>query len=168
MRKWFAAALVFAGAFVLGARTTTPKKKSPAPDYSQFQKKLSKDERISHVLDRLTFGPRPGDVAAVKKIGLKKWIGLQLHPERIKENPELAKKLAPLKTLRMSPAEMVSSYPTPQMVRAIMQGRQPLPRDPILRTAVERMERRFKLKQTADNGDPLEPAIPLDQLLTPD
>jgi hypothetical protein len=35
-------------------------------DFSQFQKKLSKDQQILHALDRLTFGPRPGDVEAVK------------------------------------------------------------------------------------------------------
>ena len=54
-----------------------------------FQEKLSKDEQVLHALDRLTFGPRPGDVEVVKKMGVKKWIDLQLHPERIAENPAL-------------------------------------------------------------------------------
>src|SRR5215470_7235099 len=52
-------------------------------DYGQFEKKLSKDQAILHALDRLTFGPRPGDIAAVKKMGLDAWIDLQLHPEKI-------------------------------------------------------------------------------------
>ena len=39
-----------------------------------FQKKLGKDDQMLHALDRLTFGPRPGDVERLKKIGLKKWI----------------------------------------------------------------------------------------------
>ena len=81
--------------------------RTKSPDYSRFQKKLSKDQQILHALDRLTFGPRPGDVEAVKKMGLKKWIDLQLHPERIAENPELARKLEPLESLRMSQAETV-------------------------------------------------------------
>src|ERR1700676_1057967 len=51
-----------------------------------FQKKLPKDDQILHALDRLTFGPRPGDVERLKKMGLKKWIDLQLHPERVREN----------------------------------------------------------------------------------
>ena len=50
--------------------------------------------RSLHALDRLTFGPRPGDVERVEKMGLKKWIDAQLHPERIPENPILAEKLA--------------------------------------------------------------------------
>ena len=87
-----------------------------------FQKKLNNDQQVLHALDRLTFGPRPGDFAQVKKMGLKKWIDLQLHPERIAENAELKRKLEPLESLRMTPLETVQHYPTPQMIRAIAQG----------------------------------------------
>ena len=80
-------------------------------DYSQFEKRLGKDQEILHALNRLTFGPRPGDVEAVRKMGLKKWIDQQLHPERIAENPELAERLRPLKSLPMSPAEVATNYP---------------------------------------------------------
>ena len=128
--------------------------------------KLSKDEQVIHALNRLTFGPRPGDVEAVRKMGVKKWIDLQLHPERIAENPELAQRLAPLESLRLSQADTERNYPNPQMIRAIAAGRQPMPEDPVTRAAVERVVQRFKVKKdTADNG-PLEPAVPLDQLLT--
>jgi hypothetical protein len=48
-----------------------------------FSQPLSKDQEVLHALNRLTFGPRPGDVEAVRKMGLKKWIDQQLHPERI-------------------------------------------------------------------------------------
>ena len=83
-----------------------------------FQKKLTKDEQILHALDRLTFGPRPGDIEHVKKIGLKKWLDLQLHPERIPENSDLEAKLQPLESLRMTPMEAVQHYPPPQLPRA--------------------------------------------------
>jgi uncharacterized protein (DUF1800 family) len=65
-------------------------------NYSDFEKKLDGDQAILHALNRLTFGPHPGDIEAVKKIGLSQWIDLQLHPERIPENKELAKLLEPL------------------------------------------------------------------------
>jgi len=149
-------------ALALSART--PKTK-PIADYTQFQKKLSKDQQILHALDRLTFGPRPGDVEAVRKMGLKKWIDLQLHPERIRENPELAARLEPLESLRMTQAETVSSYPTPQLIRAVALGRQPLPEDPVLRAAVERQVRRIKAKKDGTDADPVEPAVKLDELL---
>ena len=80
-------------------------------DYSRFEKSLSKDQEILHALDRLTFGPRPGDVAAVKKLGLKKWIEAQLHPEQIAENPELERRLKPLESLRMTQADAIEAYP---------------------------------------------------------
>ncbi len=48
-----------------------------------FEQKLTYDQAILHALSRLTFGPRPGDIQAVRTMGLKQWIDLQLHPERI-------------------------------------------------------------------------------------
>jgi Protein of unknown function (DUF1800) len=66
-----------------------------------FNQKLSPDQQIVHALNRLTFGPRPGDVEEVRRIGLSKWIELQLHPEQVSENPALEAKLKPLATLGM-------------------------------------------------------------------
>jgi len=140
-----------------------------------FQKKLSKDQQILHALDRLTFGPRPGDVAHVKKVGLKKWIDLELHPERIQENPDLEAKLQPLESLRMTPLEAVQHYPTPQMIRAIAAGRQPMPDDPVLRASIQRLIVRYKVNKEAATGgkggaafDPnadMEPAKKLEEVL---
>ncbi len=139
-----------------------------------FQKKLSSDQQILHALDRLTFGPRPGDAGHVKKMGLKKWIDLQLHPERIQESADLEAKLQPLESLRMSPLEAVQHYPAPQMILAIAQGRQPMPNDPLLRASVERMIQRFKARKdsagqgaavTLDPNADLEPAKPLNEVL---
>jgi uncharacterized protein (DUF1800 family) len=99
-------------------------------------------------------------------MGVKKWIDLQLHPERIPENPELAQKLAPLESLRLSQAETERTYPNPQMIRAIAAGRQPIPQDPVTRAAVERVIQRFKAKKNIGDSASLEPAAALDQLLT--
>jgi uncharacterized protein (DUF1800 family) len=130
--------------------------------------KLSKDEQVIHALNRLTFGPRPGDVEAVRKRGVKRWIDLQLHPERIAENPELGQRLGPLESLRLSQADTERTYPNPQMIRAVARGRQPMPDDPVTRAAVERVIQRFKAKKNDGDNAPLEPAVPLDQLLTRD
>jgi uncharacterized protein (DUF1800 family) len=45
--------------------------------------RLTEDEKIAHVLARLTFGARPGDAARVRAMGIDRWIDEQLHPERI-------------------------------------------------------------------------------------
>jgi uncharacterized protein (DUF1800 family) len=78
-----------------------------------FNQKLSPDQQIVHALNRLTFGPRPGDVEEVRRIGLNKWIELQLHPDQVSENPALEAKLKPLATLGMSLLDVVNEY-TPQ------------------------------------------------------
>ncbi len=152
-----------------------PKKPKPANDNKLFQKKLSKDEQILHALDRLTFGPRPGDVARVKKIGLKKWIFEQLHPDRMDENPVLETRLQALESLRMTPLEAVQHYPPPQMIRAIAQGKQPLPDDLLLRASVERFLVRYRMKigQPSTNSalpevkEDLEPIRRLEEILSP-
>src|SRR5689334_12585171 len=67
----------------------------------RFDQKLTPERQIIHVLNRLTFGARPGDVEQVRRVTVQKWIDQQLHPEQISENPMLAAKLEPLETLKL-------------------------------------------------------------------
>ena len=165
-RKFFAVStLLLCTVALVAARTSKPK---PPADYTAFRHKLSKDDQIVHALDRLAFGPRPGDVEAVRKLGLKKWIDLQLHPERIPENPEVARRLEPLESLRMSQSDAERNYPNPQMIRAIATGRQAMPEDPVTRAAVERVIRRLKARKDAADPNATEPVTPLDQILARD
>jgi uncharacterized protein (DUF1800 family) len=76
----------------------------------RFDSKLTQDRQILQALNRLTFGPRPGDVDEVRHMRVEKWMELQLHPERIPENPELEAKLKPLATLHMDVAEILKQY----------------------------------------------------------
>src|SRR5581483_12083780 len=78
-----------------------------------FDQRLAPDQQIIHAISRLTFGPRPGDADEVRRVGLTKWIELQLHPERTTENPVLQDKLQPLESLRMSLPDVIAKY-TPQ------------------------------------------------------
>src|SRR5579884_1671999 len=126
--------------------------RKPAPD-APFRAKLDRNSHALHAVERLTFGPRPGDVEAVRRLGVKKWVDLQLHPERIPENPELARRLAPLDSLRMSTLELQQHYPTRQYARAVMNGRAEMPDDPGARRAIENMIARFKAKQDGTKSD---------------
>jgi uncharacterized protein (DUF1800 family) len=138
-------------------------------DARQFLQQIPKKDRIAQALNRLTFGPRPGDSEQVAKMGLNKWIDLQLHPDRIPENPALTEKLKHMDTLAMSSTELVKHYPTPQMVRQMANGMMPLPTDPERRRIVQRQVDRVARKKEP-NDPPTPPAANADglrSLLTP-
>jgi uncharacterized protein (DUF1800 family) len=80
---------------------------------SRADQKIPIDRQIPHVLKRLTFGPRPGDVDQVRRVGLDKWIDLQLHPELVPENPLLDAKLKPLRTLHLAMWQILEQYGAP-------------------------------------------------------
>ncbi len=59
-----------------------PAAPAPVPQTAAPREQLP-DQQVLQVLNRLGFGPRPGDVARVRAMGVDRWIDLQLHPERI-------------------------------------------------------------------------------------
>jgi uncharacterized protein (DUF1800 family) len=74
---------------------------------------LSADEAIFHALNRLAYGPRPGDVERVRQMGLAKWIDQQLNPNSI-DDKALEARLENYPTLRMSSARLIEEYPQPK------------------------------------------------------
>ncbi len=92
--------------------------------------------RALHALNRLTFGPRPGDVQQVMAMGVDQWIALQLHPEKI-DDSVLNSRLEPLRTLRMSTQEIAEDFPDPQEINQVMNGKRSMPSDPALRMVYE-------------------------------
>ncbi len=98
-------------------------KKLSAPKIPQ----MTDDQKALHALNRLTFGPRPGDLELVNRMGVHQWIEWQLQPESIVENPILLAKLEPLDTLQMNTAAMLQKYPSPQMIKQMADGKMPLP-----------------------------------------
>lgn len=49
-------------------------------------RELASDQQVRHVLNRLAFGARPDDYAAVKRVGVDRWVGEQLAPARIDDH----------------------------------------------------------------------------------
>ncbi len=108
--------------------------------------RMEEEKRVLHALNRLTFGPRPGDVEKVRALGVDKWIEQQLNPPQ-GEDSALEARLAPLRTLHMSTGEMMEEFPPPQVVRAIAEGRMSLPSDPERRAAYQAQIERYKARQ---------------------
>ena len=74
---------------------------------------LSLDEAIHHALNRLAYGPRPGDTERIKQLGLARWIDLQLNPSSI-DDKALEARLENLPSIRMSTAALIRDYPQPK------------------------------------------------------
>ncbi len=79
-------------------------------------RELNEEEAILHALNRLGFGPRPGQVEQIEKTGLEKWIQAQLHPEAIAD-PVVDARLAEYHSLALASKELLDQYP-PQDVAA--------------------------------------------------
>lgn len=81
-------------------------------DTRSGNKPLTEDQKIIHVLNRLGFGARPGDVERVKQIGLDKYIDQQLNPSSINDSAAESK-VKSLEIFNMSTAEVFAKYPNP-------------------------------------------------------
>ncbi|HEY6185022.1 MAG TPA: DUF1800 family protein, partial [Terriglobales bacterium] len=114
-------------ALAVSSLNVNGRKHKPKAQHPPAIPQMSEDQKVLYAQNRLAYGPRPGDVGALKKIGVNRWIEQQLHPESIPENPKLLAKLQPLETLALPAARLIESYPPPQLVRAMVQGRAALP-----------------------------------------
>ena len=108
---------------------------------------LTEDQRILHVLNRLGFGARPGDVERVKAMGLDNYINQQLSPEKISDSVA-ENKLAELTTLNMTTAELYGKFPQPGQLLRQLQARGMLPDN-----LAEARENRVKGGANAKPGD---------------
>jgi len=117
-------ALVFSLGFEVAATAATPataKDKKSRQDSSLKGlpiSELSPEEAILHALNRLAYGPRPGDVERVRQMGLAKWIEEQLNPASI-DDQAIQARLANYPTLRLSTARLIEEYPQPKQAAKV-------------------------------------------------
>lgn len=137
--RWTAIVLLLAVPAVL----TYAKKKDKA---ASAQSQMDEQKRAVHALNRLSFGPQPGEVQRVAAMGVDKWIELQLHPEKIDDHAVDAR-LAPFRTLRMSTKELVENFPPQPLIKAVAEGKERLPKDPEKRAIYQSQLARYQEKQ---------------------
>lgn len=146
----------------LGASLTYAGNKKKQKQAVIPQMQMDDRQRVIHALNRLTFGPRPGDVDRVMSMGLDKWIDQQLHPDKI-DDSALDARLNGFRTLNMNAKALEEKYPSQQMVKAVMNGRASMPSDPaekaIYKAQMERLEEKQakqqpKLEQASDTTIP--------------
>jgi len=109
-------------------------------------KQIQGQARVFHALSRLTFGPRPGDVAAVEAIGLNTWFEMQLNPRSI-DDSAFAARLAEYPAMGLTVAQLEARYPGPQEIRQIEAGKSGLPTEPTERAMVEDQLAFYRMKK---------------------
>src|SRR5215216_2250699 len=108
---------------------------------------LTEEQRIIHVLNRLGFGARPGDVERVKALGLENYINQQLNPDKIADSVA-ENKIKDLAALNLTTAELYEKYPQPGQLLRRLQARGMLPEN-----LAEARENRIKGGANASAGE---------------
>jgi len=108
---------------------------------------LTARERVQQVMDRFTFGARPGEVDAVLAMGEDKWLAAQMNPATIKDGVT-DKKLADFPTLNMSVPQLLLTFPDRGQITPVADGKVPYPADPLLNAVYEVQV--YKLMQERD------------------
>ncbi len=123
------AALVLAGCATTQAASTPTLTAVAAA--TRREGALSVDERVRHVLNRLAFGPRPGDEAAVRAMGVERWIARQLEPDSI-DDGDVDTVLAHFPAVSLALADAARIYARPAVLRAASRSdpTPPLPMSP--------------------------------------
>ena len=114
---------------------------------------MAKTDKTLYTLNRLTFGPRPGDVARVDAMGLDKWFEQQLNPSAI-DDAALDARLAEYPAMQMPVGELMARYPSPGQLRQLENGRGTLPDDPTARAMVQDQMAFYKIQKAKAEAKP--------------
>jgi uncharacterized protein (DUF1800 family) len=107
---------------------------------------LQGDERILHALNRFTFGPRPGDLEAVRAMGLEAWFNQQLHPATLDET-DLDGRLAQFPAMQWSTQDLIFRIPSNAIIRQAIAGKVPVPESGTLHAVYENQIYRLQAKK---------------------
>ncbi|NUQ28017.1 MAG: DUF1800 domain-containing protein [Acidobacteriaceae bacterium] len=109
---------------------------------------IAAQDRARYALNRFTFGARPGELEAVEKTGLDRWFDQQLHPEKLDDTAMLTR-LDQYPAMKLSTAELMRRFPSPQMIRAMDRTGASLPSDPIERAIYRSQIEQYRLRTAA-------------------
>lgn len=97
-----------------------------AASSSEQQPPNAEQARALHALNRLAFGPRPGEVEQVAAMGVSRWIDSQLHPGKI-DDSALEQRLSEYRVPTMDPATLMQNFPPGNLIRQALNNRMAVP-----------------------------------------
>jgi uncharacterized protein (DUF1800 family) len=126
------------------AKTASARERHEAP--VERVAPLTEQQRVLHALNRFTFGPRPGDEAAVERMGLDRWFEQQLHPETI-DDSGFDERMMAFPAMHLTQQELMRRFPSPQTIRAMeKRGDVEIPSDPAEKAIYRDAEAMYSLK----------------------
>lgn len=93
---------------------------------------LTQQQKVLHALNRFTFGPRPGNGAAVSRMGLETWFDQQLHPETV-DDSAFERRMDAYPALRLPQDTLLARFPSPAMLKVVQRGDLGLPNESVER-----------------------------------
>ncbi len=117
---------------------------------------LSARERAVQLLNRFTYGPRPGDVERLMAQGPDAWFAQQLNPGTIADDV-VGRRLGDYPTLNMSAEQILATFPDRGNIEQVAQGKKPYPTDPLQAAVFQVLLYRYNAEQ--DNKNNPHPAM---------
>src|SRR3984957_7350621 len=136
MRRIALALVLFATLPVHAQKKSTARPKPPAAAKPVPLVPLTQQERAQQLLNRFTFGPRPGDLEQVLALTPEKWFEQQLKPASIPDSA-LDKSLSEFTTLNMQPDQALLLFPDRFTLQQVAEGKRPYPPAPLLAAMYE-------------------------------
>ena len=161
MRKFILALLALTIASPIHAQTKSTKPARPkAAAKPAPLVPLNDHDRALQLLNRFTFGPRPGDVEKVLALTPDKWFEQQLNPAAIPDDA-LNKRLGDYPTLNLQPDQALLLFPDRGTIQQVADGKRPYPSDPLLAAMYEvqvyKLNKDIDAHKTKPNGEPIIP-----------
>ena len=112
---------------------------------------LSTRERAVQLLNRFTYGPRPGEVERLLVQGPDVWFAQQLNPASILDDA-VGRRLGDYPTINMSAEQILSTFPDRGAVALIAEGKKPYPTDPLQAGVFQVLVYRYNAEQGNKNN----------------
>lgn len=122
--RLFALCLTLTLAFssTLSLAQKTMKQPSAGSNRNPRAKSLSAEQKAVHLLNRISYGPRPGDVKKVMDMGWEKFLDDQIHPERISDQL-VEQKLQDIPSIHLSTEQLAAKYPPGNLIQQTLRAR---------------------------------------------
>jgi uncharacterized protein (DUF1800 family) len=124
-----------------------PETLQPRPAAPQIPQ-IPQDERLMLVLNRFTYGPRPGDLQRLRTLGLQAWFDQQLNPSRI-DDSALDARLAAYPAMQLPLDKLMQLYPNNAQIRASLDHRAGIPGGDAAHAIYHDQQEQYKIRKAA-------------------